>query len=182
MYKTFKITCNPDHMLIDLGPLLKYYELLFEIVDQAIPKISEINEETRMPNINYSHPEWVRAYFPLNMIFYRENAGKVRNVKNPVTADMNNNSVATCVIYSCDDFGIITRRMKHYGYKRIVGAMEIRASDIDFAYSDWAKPKRFKNFAEFARCYDLEDAVLSSMGNVLDRLYPCNATGQLRIF
>ena len=187
---------NNDHIIIDLSLLIEYFDRLREVIDRILPRVEDIpwqlNEdpewghtvvkcEMPMPFIDYDHPDWVKAYFPLNAIFYRSKAGKVRNSKNPKVADQNNNNVATCVMCQADNYGTITRKMAHRGFRNIVAALPVRDIDIDFAYSDLVIPKRFKNFSEMARCYDPENIYVRALGEVFDQHYPCNSTGQLRL-
>lgn len=181
---------------IDLTPLVEYFDKLRKIIDEICPRIEDIPWQSTsgigevqkvlptnfpMPFIDYTHPDWVKAYFPMNAIFYRKKVGKIRKCKNPKTADQNNNNVLTCVICSADDYGIITRKMKHRGYPNLVAALPVREIDIDFKYAEMVVPKRFKNFTELYRCHTPDDIELKAMGEVLDKHYPCNSTGQLRL-
>jgi hypothetical protein len=182
--------------ILDLSPLVEYFDKLREIMDRVLPRIEDIPWEASsgigepqkvlptdfpMPFIDYKHPDWIRSYFPMNGIFYRKKVGKIRKCKNPKTADQNNNSVATCVICSAEDYGIITRKLKHRGYPNLIGSLPVRDIDIDFQYAEMVIPKRFKNFSELYRCHTPEDIELKAIGEVLDKHYPCNATGQLRL-
>ncbi len=182
---------------IDLVPLIEYFEKLRKTIDKICPRIEDIPWESTsgigepqkiiecnvpMPLIDYSHPKWVKAYFPMNAVFYHKKAGKLRKSNNPKVVDQNNNNVATCVICSVNEYGIITRKLKHRGFPNLVAALPVRKVDIDFRFAELVVPKRFKNFSELFRCHTPEDIRLKAMGEVLERYYPCNSTGQLRLF
>lgn len=168
--------------IIDLSNLLEYYDKLQEIINKLFPEDIPLSEHPYIPEVaQYKHPEWVKAHFPLMLIIYRPKAGKLRKSKNEEVMFQNNMNVMTQVVWTADDFGTYKRKNQHKGFKNIVAAIRAKEDDLNSPWPDKQKPKKYKNFQEFAQMRDATDVYLRAMCDILQEHYPCDSHGQLRL-
>ena len=169
-------------VVVDLNRLLNYFNNLSECMDKIY------SEELTWENIHrynfkldYKHPDWVKAYFPLVLIYHKDKAGKLRKARKESTMFQNNFNVLTQTIWTADDFGIHHRKNAHKGWKNIVAG--VKASEKDFVgkWRDRQPPQRFKNFEELLRMTDPSDIRLKALCSVLSEHYKCDSIGQLRL-
>ena len=169
--------------VIDLSKLLDYYEKLSDAIDLIFP--DEITFENAFEynyNLDYKHPKWVQAYFPLIMIYHKEKAGKLRNSKKLSIMYQNNQNVLTQLVMTADDFGAYHRKNKHKGFKDIVAAVVPEKEYYEgIIYTDKEKPKKFKNFEEFRNLHDPSNLYLKALCEILSENYTCDSVGQLRL-
>jgi len=166
-----------------LSKLLNYFEKLTKAMNEIYPeKLTWENIDNYNFNINYKHPQWVKDYFPLIMIYYREKAGKLRDSKNIDIMYQNNQNVMTQLVMTADNFGLYHRKNNHKGYKNIVGAITATENDLTNYYYDRQKPLKYKNFNEFAQLFNPSDKKLRIACEVIQEHYPCDSVGQIRLF
>jgi len=168
----------------DLARLLKYFEDLKQAMDIIYPeKLTWDNLDKYNFDLDYKHPQWVKDHFPLIMIYHKEKAGALRDSKSLKVMYQNNQNIMTQVVMTADDFGMYHRKNEHKGFKNIVAAITATKDDLtDSPYYDLQKPKKFKNFFEFANIHAPEDKHLMIACEELDKYYPCDSVGQIRLF
>lgn len=166
--------------VLPLQPLLDYYDKLSEIIDRIYPENIPLEQQV-LVNFDYEHPKWVKACFPLIMLFHREKAGKLRKSKNVDIMYQNSFNVMSQVVWTADSFGIYKRKNGHKGFNDIVAAFPAQWQDRNHLYDDFQKPKKFKNFTEFAQLYDPTNIEIKAMCEVFDEHYSCDSQGQLRL-
>jgi len=170
-------------MVIDLSRLLNYYDKLKDAMDIIYPDtLTHKNIEEFNFDIEVKHPKWVKVHFPLIMIYHKEKAGKLRNSKKLSIMYQNNQNILTQLVMTADDFGMYHRKNKHKGFSDIVAAIIPTKEEMyGLLYTDKEKPKKFKNFEEFANVQDPGNLYLVSLAQVLEENYTCDSTGQLRL-
>lgn len=168
---------------IPLDPLLKYFDNLSNAMNEIFPdEITWDNCHDYNIELNYSHPEWVKLYFPINLIYFREKAGKLRKSKSENVMYQNSNNILTQIVVTADDFGIHFRKNKHKGYNKIIGGIKLTNEDIPIIYSDKIQPKKFRNFIEFYNCEYLGEKNIKEFAEAYGNVFKCDSQGQLRIF
>ena len=168
--------------IIDLSILLNYFDSLNKQMDKIYPvKLTWDNIDNYNFDLNIQHPNWIKKHFPLVLIYHKAKAGKLRNSKKESIMYQNHNNILTQLVWSADDFGTYHRKNKHKGFNNIVASFTATEKDINEIYIDQQKPKKFKNFIEFSNLYDPTDINIKSLCEVLEKNYPCNSTGQLRL-
>ena len=169
--------------IIDLSILLNYFERLHKAIDGLYPKtITWENVEDYNIKLDIKHPDWVRAHFPLVMIYHKEKAGKLRDSKSISVMYQNNNNILTQLVWGADNFGMYHRKNKHKGFSNIVGAISADENDLDGFDIDRQKPKKYKNFEDFLTLYHPTDTNTKALCEVLGKNYTCDSTGQLKMF
>lgn len=174
---------------IDISRLLDYFNKLSVAINSLYPEdlLSADVTDDNIFNYNYdlsflSHPNWVRVHFPLELIYYREKAGKLRKSKSMDVMYQNNFNVLSQLVIGPDDFGIHYRKNKHKGYSIIIGAIKIDIESCKYLYGDRVKPEKFKNFREYQLLKHPEDLKIKAFCEVLDDNLKCDSIGQLRLF
>lgn len=166
----------------NLDPLLNYFEKLSEAMDRIYPEeITWENAYSYNFILDYKHPDWVKDYFALVLIYHREKAGKLRKSNKESIMFQNNYNVLTQTIWSADDFGIHHRKNKHKGWKNIVAAVKAKEEDFEGRYGDKQRPKKYKNFTELLNLRDPTDIHFKALCSVLEEHFKCDSTGQLRL-
>lgn len=168
--------------MINLAKLLFYFEEVNSVVKRIGPKeITRENLHLHTLNLGVKHPKWVKAYFPLVLIYHRPKAGKLRNSKFESIMFQNNFNVLTQLVWDANQFGMFTRKLKHKGFTDIVGAIQGDYSDTTMKWSSMEKPKKYKDFHEFANVYAPGQPLVKIMCEVLSENYTCDSHGQLRL-
>ena len=144
-------------------------ELTWENIEKKYIDLSE-----------YKHPDWVKAHFPLVMIYYKPKAGKLRESKNWKVMYQNNNNVMTQLVWTAEEFGMFNRKNSHKGYNMIVGAIQGTEEDLNMFHTEMQKPEKYKNFQEL-KLHDADNKQFHIMCDVLGENYPCDSTGQIRL-
>lgn len=169
--------------IIDLSKLLEYYDKLKDAMLFIYPdEITWKNVEQYNFDIGIEHPDWVKAHFPLILIYHREKAGKLRDSKKISIMYQNNQNISTQLVMTADDFGQYHRKNSHKGYKNIIAAIIPKKEDYEgMLYTDKEKPKKYKNFIEFANLKDPGNLYLRALCDILSENYTCDSVGQLRL-
>lgn len=168
--------------IIDLNKLIIYFEDLSQFLSRIYPdKLTWENILDYNYDLRLSHPDWVKAHFPLVLIYHKEKAGKLRKMKSEKTIYQNNFNVLTQTIWTADDFGIHNRKNSHKGWKNIVAGIQASEEDFFGAWCDRQPPQKFKNFEELFRLRAPEDKYLNALCSVLSENYKCDSKGQLRL-
>jgi hypothetical protein len=168
--------------IIDINPLLQYFEILSNAMETIYPEeITWNNCSQYNYKLDYKHPEWVQKHFPLNLIYYRQDAGKLRNSKKAKIKFQNSVNVLTQLIASADDFGIHYRKNKHKGFKTIVGAIKEDTDSVNGRYGDKIKPNKYRDYSEFYRCEYAGNIPIKALTEILDEHYKSNSKGQLKL-
>ena len=167
----------------DLVNLFLYFEELSIAMDKIYPeKLTWDNVLNYNFNLDYKHPQWVQDHFPLIMIYCKEKAGALRESKSINVMYQNNQNVMTQLVMTADCFGMYHRKNKHKGYKDIVAAITATEDDMVNYYADLQKPLKYKNFFEFGNIFNANDPILRIACEELDKHYPCDSVGQIRLF
>jgi hypothetical protein len=151
-------------------------------------KLTWENVENYNFDIAPKHPQWVQDYFPLILIYHKEKAGALRKpafgAKSISIAVMyqNNQNVMTQLVMTADDFGLYYRKNRHKGYNNIVAAISATEEDMAPGLDDQQKPLKFKNFFEFGNVFNANDPILRLACEELEKFYPCDSVGQIRLF
>jgi hypothetical protein len=166
-----------------LARLLQYYERLSKAMDIIYPeKLTWENLVNYNFDLDYKHPQWVKDYFPLIMIYYKEKAGALRESKSINVMYQNNQNVMTQLVMTADDFGMYHRKNKHKGYADIVAAITATEDDMQPGLDDQQKPIKYKNFWELGQLINPADDKLRIACEVMQEHYPCDSVGQIRLF
>lgn len=179
---------------IEIDFLISFYDRLAAAVKEITPDLSTITDETPFPNIDFTYPDWVEACFPRLFVFYREKTGKLRKGESinsqaktfhnatPKVRDQNNFNICACVLFTPHEFGANRRRLKHFGYKHIIAAIPASEKELSFEHYNRRPVYKFKNFHELYLRRGIYDPDLKELSDYLDKLFPCDSTGQLKCF
>jgi len=165
---------------IDLDKLLKYFEDLKKAIDEIYH--TEITWDTVefMPmDLGVKHPDWVKAHFPLVLIYWRPKAGALRKGSGKMKYQ-NHNNILTQLVPSADNWGIYFRKNKSKGYSNIVGAIQGNENDFQNEYGDRQKLVKYVNWEEL-RLHDTWSKELHAMCKALAEVYPCDAVAPLKL-
>lgn len=168
--------------VIDLDRLLKYFTDLSFAMEIVYPeKITWNNIEAYHYDLKMEHPKWVQAHFPLTLIYHKPKAGKLReNASTIEVMYQNHNNLLTQLVWSAGNFGMLHRKNKWKGFKNIIAAVQGKEEDIKAPFSDWEKPIKYKNFTEFGQIMSRPE--VSKLCDLLETIYTCDSTGQLKMF
>lgn len=151
-------------------------------MDRIYPeKITWDNAQEYNYDLKTKHPNWVKAHFPLVLIYYRKEAGKLRNSKSLNVMYQNHKNVSTQLVKTADNFGILHRKNSHKGYKNIVAAFTLEKGEELPLYGDLVKPVKHINFSQVSQTLDPSCIKLKALCEVLEDNYLCNAKGQLKL-
>tara|TARA_R110000772_G_C13310310_1_gene440335 strand:- start:12130 stop:12669 length:540 start_codon:yes stop_codon:yes gene_type:complete len=168
--------------VIDLDRLLKYFKDLSFAMEIIYPeKITWKNVEAYNYDFTPKHPAWVQAHFPLILIHHKPKAGKLREKARTIDVMyQNHNNIMTQLVWSADNFGMMYRKNVWKGFKNIVAAVQGFKEDRKAPFEDWEKPIKYKNFVELRQIMSRPD--VSKLCDLLEEIYPCDSTGQLKMF
>ena len=74
------------------------------------------------------------------------------------------------------------RKNTHKGFKNIVAAITATEDDMQPGLDDQQKPLKYKNFTELAQLLNPADEKLRIACEVMQKYYPCDSVGQIRLF
>lgn len=168
--------------MIDLSKLLNYYKDLKTVLERIYSEeLTWENVDDYSFSLDVDHPDWVKAHFPLILIYHNPKAGKLRSSKSINVMYQNHNNILTQVVWTANEFGNYYRKNKHKGFSSIVAAIRAEKKDLNHFYSDKQKPKKYKNFIEFANLHDASNIYIKALCEILEEHYHCDSTGQLRL-
>ena len=168
--------------MINLAKLLFYFEELNSITKRIYSdKVTWENVHEQPLDLGVKHPKWVRAHFPLVMIYHKPIAGKLRNSTNLSIMYQNNFNILTQLVSTADDYGMFKRKLNHKGWADVIGAIQASESDRTEYWNEHQKPKKYKNFLEFSQVYAPGDSYIKTMCEVLSEDYTCDSVGQIRL-
>jgi hypothetical protein len=162
--------------------LLLYFEDLRYVMGRIYPeKLTWDNVTDYNFDIKPQHPKWVKDAFPLILIYHKDKAGDLRQASSIEVMYQNNQNILTQVVMDADSFGVFYRKNKHKGFSNIVAAVTATKDDMNGNYYDVQPLKKYKNFFEFGNVFNPGDQNLKIACEELEKAYPCDSVGQMKL-
>ena len=162
--------------------LLLYFEDLRYVMDRIYPeKLTWGNVQDYNFDISPKHPQWIQDCFPLMLIYYKDKAGALREASSIEVMYQNNQNIMTQVVMDANAFGTFYRKNKHKGFSNIVAAVTATKDDMNGNYYDVQPIIKYKNFFEFGNVFNAGDQKLRLACEMLEKEYPCDSVGQMKL-
>lgn len=174
--------------VLKLERLLKYFEDFSRAMDSIYPKdiLDKPINDNSIFEYNYDlsfleHPDWVKAHFPLELLYYRPKSGKLRDSKSEKVMYQNSYNVASQKMFSPDEFIRYNKKNKHKGFSIIVLATKLCKQKFQNLYVDKIKLEKFKSFEEYYSLKHNGNKDFELIFNHLNKTFPSDSKGQIRI-
>lgn len=157
----------------------------------------------------YGWPDWVKALFPLTVIFYKPSRPRERkrcigwtmnrpgpaqpgkitwkrryaHYKKQSTRDQNNFSYLTTCLLNADGYGTVRRSLRHKGYSKVIAM--VYATPEEITRSENCSRYIFSKYKSVWEIYRTRGIFTPEMHDLIERLdhaHPSKASGQLRLW